>query len=133
MNYFLPSAVPTWPRGGGSGWRLGREASGAPGKGRPLLALWMPKVGLDGAAQGLSGLASGDPMTEEGDSDNRGLCLTDHGVWQLCAAGGSPWAPLSSSPPARPPRGPTAFQLLLLTSVPSKLSQVAGCSHPSWE
>lgn len=35
----------------------------------------------------------------------------------------------SFSPPTRPP----AFQLLLLPSVPSKKSQVAGCSHPSWE
>lgn len=32
-----------------------------------------------------------------------------------------------------PQLGPPAFQLLPLTSVPSKLSQVAGCSHPSWE
>lgn len=31
------------------------------------------------------------------------------------------------------PRGGPGLQSLLLTSVPSKLSQVAGCSHPSRE
>lgn len=51
---------------------------------------------------------------------------------QLFAAGRHPRAPRSYSP-ARPPWRPTALQLLLLTSVPSELSQVAGCSQPSWE
>lgn len=57
----------------------------------------------------------------------------DPRIWQLCVWRRLPRAPGICPPPARPPWQPPTFQSLLLTSVPSRLSQVAGWSHPSWE
>ena len=50
----------------------------------------------------------------------------------MCS-GKAPRGPAELFSPCQAPVEAQAFQLLILTSVPSKLSQVARCSHPSWE
>lgn len=61
--------------------------------------------------------------------DVREPCFPEQGFWAVIW-GGRCLKPAEFLPPQL---GPPAFQSLLLTSVPSKRSQVAGCSHPSWE
>ena len=66
------------------------------------------------------------------EGDSRGLCVLSHRVRRLHEAGRRPGARRALLPLPGPMEA-QAFQAIILTSVPSKLGLVAGCSHPSWE
>lgn len=75
--------------------------------------------------------AEGTPRPRTGGRKQRSLCSESLIRW-LCEAGRRHGArgarlPLPGLMEAQ------AFQAIILTSVPSKLGPVAGCSHPSWE
>lgn len=88
-----------------------------------------PRVGLEGVAQGSLG-PSGDPEAQEGDGDNTGLCLTE--LSGRVRREGAQRRP-SCSPPTRPHGGHGLPVTATVDRRSQQLSQVAGCSHPSWE
>ena len=118
LGFLLSQSRPYAPYGAGG------HAEARPGR--------MP---LDGGRALPWGWASdpgrGDPQAQDGGRKQRSLCSESLMRW-LCEAGRRHGArgarlPLPGLMEAQ------AFQAFILTSVPSKLGPVAGCSHPSRE